>query len=289
MKEIPGNRKKIGRQETPFIPKDLIKNIFSLDDSEPTALIESQNKFLLIEVIKTEDIQTLIAGKKTDADTTRIGLSENQRAVARFVTEAHRKVPSAFSSITVMCKSALESLNKINVTESRNIGIAELLIFYLARCRKNHSIVFSQYLVDDTVQILPNSNVAVTVDVGNGLFLPVINDADEKSLFEIEDDLCALRLKVLRNKLGEESLQGATIALSLNMNEGVNFVIPIIPIPLTAILSVGGFQETALIREKVLISETTVTIGMSFDHRVINGRAAINLLAEIKKEIEGFR
>ena len=45
------------------LPKDLIKNIFSLDDSEPTALIESQNKFLLIEVIKTEDIQRDIKNK----------------------------------------------------------------------------------------------------------------------------------------------------------------------------------------------------------------------------------
>jgi 2-oxoglutarate dehydrogenase E2 component (dihydrolipoamide succinyltransferase) len=237
-------------------------------------------------LIREEDVKQVLAQDKVEVLGNLREISAVQKRVAETVIKSHNQIPAAYASVNMYCTRAESILGKINKEGGRNLGLSELLIWSLARAREEFPFFFARYKGKGQVEVAGESNIAVTVDFGDGLFLPVLRNADNKDLQGIEDELSRLRLAIMRKGATGESFEGATIGLSLNLTPSINTVIPIIPPSLTAIVATGGVQKTVVFKDGSCQPESMLTVGVSYDHRVINGESANRFLMGLKNRIE---
>ncbi len=127
----------------------------------------------------------------------------------------------------------------------------------------------------------------MTIDVGRGLFVPVIRDTDQLDLAGIAAALMNFRVRAMRRTMTDDDLNGGCITLTLHLEPGVVLARPVVFPGQTCALSLCAQQ-----RELRLDSAGQVTcheyfhLGIAYDHRVINGADAIRFLAAIRDELE---
>jgi len=260
------------------------EDLLELSDLSRTDFAELGKK-----LIREEDVKQMLSQSSVQSRRNLQRLSPVQMRVVEAVTKSHNDIPAAYTSITIYYGQVESMIGAINKERERNLGLSELIIWSLARVREEFPLFFARYLGEGQVEVLAESNIAVTTDVGNGLFLPVIKNADSKSLEEIEDELTRLRLEIMRNTASREMFDGGTIGLSLNPTPNIGTVIPIIPPSFSAIVVAGGAQETVVFREGSCQPDSMLTLGVSYDHRVINGGLANRFLTELKILVEGMK
>jgi pyruvate/2-oxoglutarate/acetoin dehydrogenase E1 component/pyruvate/2-oxoglutarate dehydrogenase complex dihydrolipoamide acyltransferase (E2) component len=209
-----------------------------------------------------------------------------QRRVADVVSASHRDIPAAFAVARIGVDQALAAAARLAAESGAQAGLTEILIKALGRLRAGHPLLYGAAREDATPGT-PAVNVGVTVDVGTGLFIPVIRDVSARSLDEVADLLTGLRMQALRNRLTAGDLDGAAIALSLTADDGIVLVQPLIPPPLTAIVSLASVQEEPWPDGNGgLAIRRFVQVGVAHDHRFVNGREAAALLAGLKALLE---
>lgn len=219
-------------------------------------------------VIKTGDVERLVAdsGKPAVAS-----VSKRQQAVADVVTESHRTIPAAFTVTKVNVGSAVDAAKAASERESTLIGLVELLVKAVGGLRAEFPAFYHA-----------GTGVGVTVDVGKGLFIPVVPDPAEKSVAAIADILMEHRIKAMRSDFSERDFAGAGITVSLSTDEGVLFAQPIVFPGQTAMVSLGStMRELVLAEDGAVVQARIAHIGVAFDHRVINGRDAAQFLSRL--------
>lgn len=140
-------------------------------------------------------------------------------------------------------------------------------------------------------------NIGLAAAISDGP-IQVIRDADEKSLLGLARAANDLAERVRANKLTSDEVQGATFTLIDHGASGSLFATPIIKDPQTGILSVGATQKRAVILSKgnTLLPDADDTIairpmaylGFTFDHCILDGRAADRFLMAVKRFLEGY-
>jgi pyruvate dehydrogenase E2 component (dihydrolipoamide acetyltransferase) len=132
-------------------------------------------------------------------------------------------------------------------------------------------------------------NIGVAVDTPNGLMVPVIKNADTKSLTELQTELVALAKKARDGKLGATDLQGACFSISsLGGIGGTNFT-PIVNAPEVAILGVAKSQVKPVWNGSEFIPATMLPLALSYDHRVIDGALGARFITDLSKTLEDIR
>jgi pyruvate/2-oxoglutarate dehydrogenase complex dihydrolipoamide acyltransferase (E2) component len=214
-------------------------------------------------------------------------LSSAQRQVAEVVTASHRDIPAAFAVSRMAIDRLLTCLDQLMADTGTAIGLAEVVIKAIGNLRADHPLLFATLQPDWTIRVPASADIGVTVDVGNGLCIPVLRDVGALSADDVADQLTDLRMRALRGRLAERDLAGANIAVSLNTEDGMVLVQPIIPPGLAAIVSVAGVQEQAWPDGDGLVTiKRTVDIGRAYDHRRINGKEATAFLSAMKRLLE---
>lgn len=238
-------------------------------------------------IIKRVDVERLI-GAGTTASGKTVALSRRQRAVADVVTESSRTVPTAFTVIKVDADAALAYATRFTERTTTTIGLPELLVRAIADARAEFPLMFGRLVDPATVEVATASHVGVTVDVGKGLSIPVVRDADSRSLTDIADTLMDLRIRSLRDNFQESQLTGGVITLSLSNDEGVVFAQPIVFPGQSCMISLGGIShEVALDATTGGVRARRVThIGLAYDHRIVNGRDAVAFLTRLRTVLE---
>ena len=215
-----------------------------------------------------------------------VALSPAQRQVAEVVSASHREIPPAFVAVRADVDATLE-LMRCRSSDDGEVGLAELVIKALSECRADFPMLFATGFAADRYSLVDGTHVALTVDVGTGVFLPVIRDVDRLELEEIADRLVELRMRTLRGTLRETDLAGGNLALSINPEPDILLVQPIIPPGLAGVVSVTGIgTELALSADGQLHNRRTVGLGVAYDHRLVNGRGANGFLARLKQLVE---
>ncbi len=131
-------------------------------------------------------------------------------------------------------------------------------------------------------------HLGVAVDTEAGLIVPVIRDVDKKSLLEISVELAQLAEKTRRRKISVEELQGGTFNISNLGSIGGTHFTPIVTRPQVAVLGVGrGILRPVLEGEKVKAANM-LPLGLSYDHRVIDGADGARFIREIVAALENF-
>ena len=129
-------------------------------------------------------------------------------------------------------------------------------------------------------------DIGVAVSTERGLVVPVIKDADSKSLPEIEKSILEYSLKARDGKLAIEDMQGGTFTISNGGIFGSLLSTPILNAPQTAILGMHAIQDRPVAIEGEVVIRPLMYLAMSYDHRVLDRKEAVSFLVSIKEQLE---
>lgn len=130
----------------------------------------------------------------------------------------------------------------------------------------------------DTIVILDEVHVGVAVSVPGGLVVPVVRDADRRSLTDVAAAIDGMGRRARANGLRPEEIAGGTATITNLGAHGVDAFTPIINPPQSAILGIGRIQARPAVREGQLVARRTCVLSLTFDHRVADGAPAADLL-----------
>ena len=139
-------------------------------------------------------------------------------------------------------------------------------------------IVFKQYY-----------HIGIAVDTEAGLIVPVIRDADKKNVLELSRELEELAGKARDRKVSVEELKGGTFTISNQGGIGGGPFTPIVNKPQVAILGLGRGAMKAVVRDNKIEPRLMLPIGISYDHRVIDGAAAARFTVDLVQGFENFK
>jgi len=131
-------------------------------------------------------------------------------------------------------------------------------------------------------------NIGIAVDTPNGLVVPVIKDADKKSIKDISQELADLSSRARDKKLTPKDLQGATFSISSLGGIGGRFFTPIVNAPEVAILGVSRTKISPEWNGQEFVPTPMLPLSLSYDHRVIDGAEAARFSAFVTEHIKTF-
>jgi 2-oxoglutarate dehydrogenase E2 component (dihydrolipoamide succinyltransferase) len=138
----------------------------------------------------------------------------------------------------------------------------------------------------DEVVLKHYYDIGVAVSGNRGLVVPVLRDADTLSMAEIEKQVAELGQKARSDKLTLSDLQGGTFSISNGGIFGSMLSTPILNPPQTAILGMHNIVERPVVRDGQVVIRPVMYLALSYDHRLIDGREAVQFLVRIKECIE---
>jgi pyruvate dehydrogenase E2 component (dihydrolipoamide acetyltransferase) len=146
---------------------------------------------------------------------------------------------------------------------------------------------FNASLEGDVIKIWRDVNVGVAVAFPDGLIVPVVRHADEKSLTVIAREVRDLARRARENKLLPDEITGGTFTVStLGPYRSVDFFNPIINQPEAAILGVGRMQDTVVAVDGAPAVRATMGLSLTCDHRMLDGAPAAEFLRALMDYLE---
>ncbi len=205
-----------------------------------------------------------------------------QRRIADVVATSHREIPVAFTAVRVDVTAALAYARRAADETGAAVGLTEVVIAAVAALHERFPALYARLTDDGLILDAEAPSIGLTVDVGTGLFLPVIRDAAGLDLGDLADAVVALRMKALRGRLREEDMAGMNLLVALNDTPGVTVARPIIPPGVTCALSVPDVHREVVLDGDGGVRERTVAdLGLAYDHRLVNGAQAGAYLAAL--------
>jgi len=132
-------------------------------------------------------------------------------------------------------------------------------------------------------------HIGIAVDTEQGLIVPVIRDADKKSVLDLAKELEQLAQRARDRKVTGDELKGGTFTISNQGAIGGAHFTPIVNKPEAAILGLGRGALKPVVRDGMIVVRMMTPLGLSYDHRVIDGGAAARFMVDLVKALEDFK
>ncbi|MEI2664895.1 dihydrolipoamide acetyltransferase family protein [Rossellomorea sp. LJF3] len=126
-------------------------------------------------------------------------------------------------------------------------------------------------------------NIGIAADTDKGLLVPVVKNADRKSMFSISNEINELAGKARDGKLSGDEMKGASCTITNIGSAGGQWFTPVINHPEVAILGVGRIAEKPVVKNGEIVAAPVLALSLSFDHRMIDGATAQHALNHIKR------
>lgn len=126
-------------------------------------------------------------------------------------------------------------------------------------------------------------NIGIAADTDRGLLVPVVKNADRKSMFAISDEINELAVKARDGKLTSDEMKGATCTISNIGSAGGQWFTPVINHPEVAILGIGRIAQKPIVKDGEIVAAPVLSLSLSFDHRQIDGATGQNAMNHIKR------
>jgi pyruvate dehydrogenase E2 component (dihydrolipoamide acetyltransferase) len=180
-----------------------------------------------------------------------------------------------------------KKLKKESESTGKRITYTALVIAAVARALKENSLVNAS-VIDNEIKVWKSINIGIAVMVEGGLIVPVIKDADKKSLVEISESLKELTEKARNRALAGDDVKGGTFTISNlgALGHGWRFDTLIINQPESAILGVGGITERPAVRDGQIVIRPIMTYSFTYDHRLVDGALAAQFMTSFIAELD---
>jgi 2-oxoglutarate dehydrogenase E2 component (dihydrolipoamide succinyltransferase) len=129
-------------------------------------------------------------------------------------------------------------------------------------------------------------HIGVAVGTERGLVVPVIREADRMSLAEIEQTISDFGKRAREGKLSIEEMQGGTFTITNGGVYGSLLSTPILNAPQSGILGMHRIEERAVVKAGQIVARPMMSLALSYDHRVVDGREAVTFLVRVKECLE---
>ena len=231
---------------------------------------------------KTSKVETFIKGNESFEE---IENSQMRKAIARRLKDSKFSAPHYYLNVEFEMDNAIAFRKQYNTLPDTKISFNDLVVKACAMALKQHPRVNSQWF-DDKMRLNHHVHVGVAVGVPDGLVVPVIRFANEKSLTQIGSEVKDFAIKSREKKLNPNEMEGSTFTVSNLGMFGITEFTSIINQPNSAILSVGSIvQKPIVIEEKIQIGNT-MKLTLACDHRTVDGVTGSLFLETLKGYIE---
>lgn len=257
-----------------------------LSGDQPSAMEEKAETSTDAEVKQTAQTSAPVSFEGEFPET-REKLSPMRKAIAKAMVHSKHTAPH----VTLM--------DEVDVTEL----VAHRKKFKEIAAEKNIKLTYLPYVVkalvstlrefpalntsydDDTNEVIQKHyfNIGIAADTDKGLLVPVIKNADRKSVFAISDEINALAGKARDGKLAAAEMKGASCSITNIGSAGGQWFTPVINHPEVAILGIGRISEKPVIKNSEIVAAPVLALSLSFDHRMIDGATAQHALNHMKR------
>ena len=219
-------------------------------------------------------------------DFTDLPISQMRKTIARRLSDSLFTAPHFYVTMEIVMDKAMALRPQLNEVSPAKISFNDMVIKACAVALKQHPAVNSAWL-GDKIRRYNYVNIGVAVAVDEGLLVPVIRDADKKTLSTISAEVKDLAGKAKDKKLQPKDWEGNTFSISNLGMFGVDEFTAIINPPDSCILAIGGIKKVAAFKEDGTVYPTNIMkITLSADHRVVDGALGAAFLNTVKKLLE---
>jgi pyruvate dehydrogenase E2 component (dihydrolipoamide acetyltransferase) len=224
---------------------------------------------------------------KTDQ---RISLSGMRRTIASRLLQAKTTIPHFYLQAEIDAQLLISLRQQINtaaeVAGQPKITVNDFILRATAVAAARVPQANAAF-ADDTIIQYADVQLACAVAIDEGLVTPVIREAQRKSLSQISSEIKDLAARARSKKLKPEEYQGGTITVSNLGGYGVEQFFAIINPPQSVIVSVGAIVAKPVVNAQgQIVAGQRIILGLSCDHRVVDGAIGAQLLAELKRLLE---
>jgi pyruvate dehydrogenase E2 component (dihydrolipoamide acetyltransferase) len=214
-----------------------------------------------------------------------VAVSQMRKTIARRLSESKFTAPHFYLTMEINMDKAIEARKSINEISPVKISFNDMVIKAVAAALRQHPDVNVSYL-GDKMRKNHHIHVGVAVAVKDGLLVPVIRFADNKSLSHIAVEVKDLAQKAHDKKLQPSDWEGSTFTVSNLGMFGIEEFTAIINTPDACILAVGGIKETAIVKNGQLVPGNVMKVTLSCDHRAVDGAVGAAFLKTFKGLME---
>jgi pyruvate dehydrogenase E2 component (dihydrolipoamide acetyltransferase) len=211
-----------------------------------------------------------------------------RRTIAQNMKFSWNEAPHMTLQADIVVDGLEDLRNYLNInkkSKSDKISMTALITKSVAAAIKKSPIINSQYS-DNEIRILGEINIGIATALDDGLIVPVVHHADEKSIEQISGEIKELSQRAKNNKLTSGDLVNATFTISNLGMYGIDSFTAIINPPQAAILAVGKMNRLFVPTEDNLpIIQKIISFTLSADHRVMDGAQAAKFLNDLREII----
>ncbi len=215
-----------------------------------------------------------------------------RKAISNKMVESWTTIPriTQFDNVDVTDILALrKKFGKAYEKKGGHLTITPFIMKAVVETLKKHP-AFNASLDEATEEIIYKNyyHIGIAVDTEQGLLVPVIRDVDKKSMLELSKELQEIAERTRQRKVSLEEMQGGTFSISNQGSIGGAHFTPIINKPEVAILGVGRGLLQPVVRNKKIQQRTIVPLGLSYDHRVVDGGSAARFITDFVQSMQTF-
>jgi pyruvate dehydrogenase E2 component (dihydrolipoamide acetyltransferase) len=211
--------------------------------------------------------------------------SQMRKAIARRLKESKFSAPHYYLNIECDMDNAITFRKQYNTLPNTKISFNDIIVKACAIALKQHPKVNSQWF-EDKMRLNNHVHIGVAVGVTDGLVVPVIRFANEKSLTKIGSEVKDFASKSKDKKLSPNDMEGSTFTVSNLGMFGISDFTSIINQPNSAILSVGSIVQKPVVKENKIEIGNIMKLTLACDHRSVDGVTGSLFLETLKGFIE---
>jgi len=223
-----------------------------------------------------------VVGKESFEEVT---VSQMRKTIARRLSESKFTAPHFYLTMEINMDKAVEARKSINEVSPVKISFNDMVLKAVAAALRQHPDVNVSWL-GDKIRKNHHIHIGVAVAVKDGLVVPVVRFADNKSLSHIAAEVKELAQKAHDKKLQPSDWEGSTFTISNLGMFGIEEFTAIINPPDACILAVGGIKETVVVKNGQLVPGNVMKVTLSCDHRAVDGAVGAAFLKTLKGLLE---
>ena len=214
-----------------------------------------------------------------------VNVSQMRKTIAKRLGESKYTAPHFYLTMEINMDKAIEARKSINEYSPVKVSFNDLVLKATAAALRQHPKVNVSYR-GDKMRFNKHIHIGVAVAVEEGLLVPVVRFADNKSLSHIAAEVKDLGAKAKNKQLQPKDWEGSTFTISNLGMFGIEEFTAIINPPDACILAVGGIKETPIVKNGQVVPGNVMKVTMSCDHRAVDGAVGSAFLQTLKGLLE---
>lgn len=219
----------------------------------------------------------------------RVKMSRRRRTIARRLKEAQNSaaILTTFNEIDMSSVMSLRKRRKEEFKEKYGVGLG-FSSFFVKACVGTLKLFpeLNAEIQEEEIVYKNYYDIGVAIGAEEGLVVPVIREADRKSFAEIEQDVKDYAVKANDGTLTLDELMGGTFSITNGGVFGSMMSTPIINPPQVGILGLHKIDQKPVVIDGEIVIRPMMYVALSYDHRIVDGREAVQFLVKIKELIE---